>query len=89
MAHEENRLTEDDMSKIRKGIDETVRVWLPLKAGPRELGADLVALERIGRHAIGCGPADLRDSELEWIAAAARAALAAAPAPRRRVPRRR
>lgn len=69
----ENRLSDEDVTRIRQAMTETFERWDP--RGPRNDANELATLERVGRHAIGCGEADLRDVELEAIADMARAVL--------------
>lgn len=72
---EANRLTTSDRERMRTAVAETLARW---DTGARQLhgpGArqdvgpiGIEALERIARHVIGCGTADLRDAELDEIA---------------------
>ena len=69
------RLTAADESAVTARVREAVTLWASPgsagSAGGRSLvqvtAADRLALQRIGAHAIGCGFADLRDVELDWI----------------------
>lgn len=70
------RLTPADESAISARVREAVTLWAsPGSAGSaggrslvRVTAVDRLALQRVGAHAIGCGFADLRDVELDWVA---------------------
>lgn len=69
----ENRLTDEDRATIAARITEVIHGW-PRDYRPT-VGADALALERTAAHSIGCGPHDLRGSELDYISAAVRHAI--------------
>lgn len=55
-----------DEDAIRDRIAATLNQWRA--DGLRTFdGTALLALERVGAHAIGCGLHDLRDCERQWI----------------------
>lgn len=67
-----NRLSNEDRTAIAHRITEAVRGW-----GRDHQGSDgdLLALTRLGAHAIGCSEPDLRDCELDEIRSIARGIL--------------
>lgn len=52
-----------------KRVTQTVATW---PAAYRPVASDLLTLERVAMHAIGCSSHDLRGSELDEIAAMVR-----------------
>jgi hypothetical protein len=64
MSNDTNRLTDYDRNIICRAVTGVVACW----SGPRN-ATDVLALERIARHSIGCTEAELRESELDEIAA--------------------
>lgn len=69
--HEANRLTENDRERIIARIVETIDGWTfgqPTRTSRYIVkDSDHETLLRIGLCAIGCGPDDMRDSELEEV----------------------
>ena len=80
---EANRLTEEDRARIAEAIRDQIERW---DIGARQhygagasyavQPADRDTLERAAWHSIGCGSADLRDSELAEIAETVRGIVA-------------
>lgn len=65
---DENRLTADDVARIQTCMAEVAADWKrQTRKGGGLPGAALETLVRIGLGAIGCGPFDMRDSEIRAV----------------------
>ncbi len=63
------RLTPADETAITARVRETVTGWKCQSGAGWVFGSvERATLRRVGMAAIGCGSADLRDVELDWIA---------------------
>jgi hypothetical protein len=61
------RLTEADEATVLAALNEKVADWSNRRSGPFDRATAMVALTRIGAHAIGCSLHDLRDVEIDWV----------------------
>lgn len=65
---DEDRLTDTDRATIRERLTETWHSWNEHRATPSEVRvAEMLTLERLAAHSIGCTTDDLRGSERMWI----------------------
>lgn len=73
MTSTTNRLTEIDRRVITRRVEEVAAMWRdssPTGHVPAD-PSSMLALVRVGAHAIGCSRLDLRDIEEEWIVSTA------------------
>ncbi len=63
------RLTDSDTERVVAAIRHHVIAWEA--AGSNARWGDVLTLQRLGAHAIGCSLHDLRDIEVKWIEAQA------------------
>lgn len=61
--HTENRFSDADRDAYKNRINETVSGWGDHK--PQH--DDVLTLQRVGAHALGCSTDDLRDSEIDEL----------------------
>lgn len=69
------RLTKSDETTVSAAIRTTVDGWRATGWNGRGKVEALGSLVRVAAHSIGCGLADLRDSEVAWITERAKEAI--------------